>query len=103
MSAKFPRRGGGGAGPFLARSLLVVSCEWVNSMCLRPIWFFSSIFHQAQINGQWKRIRRWQLVLAHIPDHESIENPSNVKKIRSGMEFNDKRPYLVLIIYVPNY
>ena len=64
--------------------LLVVSCEWVNSMFLRPLLLFlASIFHQAQVNGQWKRIRRWQLVLAHILDHESwttvIQNPSNVK------------------------
>ena len=46
---------------------------------------FASIFHQAQVNGQWKRIRRWQFVLAHLPDHESwttvIVNPSSVKEI----------------------
>ena len=49
---------------------------------------FASIFHQAQVNGKWKRIRRSQFVLAHIPDHESwttvIENPSNVREIWSG-------------------
>ena len=28
--------------------------------------FFESIFHQAQVNGQWKRIRRSQLVQANI-------------------------------------
>ena len=30
------------------------------------IIFFASIFHQAQVNGQWKRIRRSQLVQANI-------------------------------------
>ena len=30
------------------------------------VFFFASIFHQAQVNGQWKRIRRWQLVQANI-------------------------------------
>ena len=46
---------------------------------------FTSIFHQAQVNGQWKGIRRSQLMLTHKPDHESwttvLENPSNVEKI----------------------
>ena len=27
---------------------------------------FASIFHQAQVNGQWKRIIRSQLVVAHV-------------------------------------
>ena len=52
-------------------------------MLLRQYDYFWLIFYQAQINGQCERIRRPQLVLAHIPDHESwttvIENPSNVK------------------------
>ena len=29
-------------------------------------YFLASIFHQAQVNGQWKRIRRSQLVQAII-------------------------------------
>ena len=29
-------------------------------------FFLPSIFHQAQVNGQWKRIRRLQLVQANI-------------------------------------
>ena len=40
---------------------------------------FASIFHQAQVNGQWKGIRRSQLMLTHKPDPESwttvLENP----------------------------
>ena len=32
---------------------------------------FASIVHQAQVNGQRKRIRGLQLALAHISDHES--------------------------------
>ena len=30
------------------------------------IIFLASIFHQAQVNGQWRRIRRSQLVQANI-------------------------------------
>ena len=52
---------------------------------------FASIFHQAQVNGQWKGIRRSQLMLNHIPDHESwttvLEKPSNVEKIWSRHGF----------------
>ena len=33
---------------------------------------FASIFHQSQVNGQWKRIIRSQLVQAHVQcDHET--------------------------------
>ena len=40
--------------------------------------FLASIFHQAQVNGQWKRIRRLQLVQANIAGTHS-----NAKEIRS--------------------
>ena len=30
------------------------------------IFFFASIFHQAQVNGEWKCISRLQLVQANI-------------------------------------
>ena len=42
---------------------------------------FASIVHQAQVNEQQKRIRRSQLVPAHIvgPQYNVNENPSNVK------------------------
>ena len=44
-------------------------------MILRPmLLFLASIFHQAQVNGQWKRIKRSQLVLAHISAHKSMTN-----------------------------
>ena len=44
----------------------------------------ASIFNQAQVNGQWKRIRRLQLVQANNSWNTVIENHSNAKEIWSG-------------------
>ena len=48
--------------------------------CVQYDYFWASIFHQAQVNGQWKRIRRSQLVQAKTV----IENHLNAKEIWRG-------------------
>ena len=58
---------------------------------------FASIFHQAQVNGQWKRIRHSQLVQAHIPGHELLKILQMQWSYRADMEFEHIRPYLVFL------
>ena len=83
---------------------LVLTCKLVNSMFLRPIWLFlASIFHQAQVNGQWKHIRRLQLMQANIAGTQLLKIILMQRRYGADMEFKHERPYLVLIIHVLNY
>ena len=47
MSAKFPRGEGGGAGPFLARSLICFGLEIVNLFLITHI-YTKACFHRAR-------------------------------------------------------
>ena len=42
------------------------TCCNMRGFCVQYDYFLTSIFHQAQVSGQWKRIRRLQLVQANI-------------------------------------
>ena len=60
-------------------------------------------WRQAQVNGQWKRIRRSQLVQANIAGTQQLKIIRMQRRYGADMEFKHERPYLVLIIHVPNY